>query len=155
MNATDKKTDARKLIVPRFKEAAYERQIYQASVEAGVSFEETLKPEFWSHVAARLRHNDRIEVLAEDGEYFGELIVQDVGRLYAKVGVLRFVELGSPAVDPALTAAMAPQFVVEYKGPTLKHCVIRKADNEIIQEGISKKGDAELWLSEHQKTISR
>jgi len=155
MNAVEKKTEARKLIIPRFKDAAYERNVWQASIENGVAFDEVVKPEFWAHVAARLKPNDHIEVVAENGEYFGELLVIESGRLWAKVAVLRFVELSAAEVPAALLASAASGYKVEYKGPTLKHVVIRLSDNEIVHEGIARKADAELWVNEHLKTLAR
>jgi hypothetical protein len=151
----EKKTEARKLIVPRFKDAAYERNIWQASIENGVTFDEVVKPEFWAHVAAKLKANDHIEVVAENGEYFGELLVIDSGRLWAKVAVLRFVELAAQEVPAALLTSAASGYRVEYKGPTLKHVVIRLSDNQIVQEGIPRKNEAELWVAEHVKALAR
>lgn len=147
------KVESRKLIVPRFKNAEFERVIYQACPEAGVTFEEVCEPAFWSHVAEKLKPSDRIEVLAEDGSYFAELLVVDAGRLYAKVAVLRFVELSSP--DVAGIEKTLAEFKVEFKGPTLKHVVIRLSDNQIVQDGIARKIDAEEWIREHVKALAR
>jgi hypothetical protein len=148
------KTESRKLIVPRFKNAEYERVIYQACPENGVSFEDVLQPEFWSHVADKLKPTDRIEVLAEDGSYFAELLVIDAGRLYAKVAVLRFVELASSEVPADLAGDLA-EFKVEFKGPVLKHVVVRQSDKQYVQEGIARKADAEAWIREHVKALAR
>lgn len=148
------KTESRKLIVPRFKNAEFERVIYQACPENGVTFEDVCQPEFWSHVAEKLKPMDRIEVLAEDGSYFAELLVVDAGRLFAKVAVLRFVELASLDVPEDLASTLA-EFKVEFKGPTLKHCVIRQSDKQVVQEGIQRKADAEAWIREHLKAIAR
>lgn len=156
MNAAiDKKTDVRKLIIPRFKDAAYERSIWQASIEAGVSFEEVQNPTFWAHVASKLKQNDRIEVVAEDGAYFAELLVLDCDRLWAKTAVLRFVELSAPDVAAELLSPLAAGYKVEYKGPTLKHVVIRLSDNQIVQQEIARKGDAQAWVAEHVKALAR
>lgn len=145
------KKPARKLNEPRFKNAEYERTIWQASIEAGVPFEEVQKPEFWGHVAEKLKPLARIEVIAEDLSYFAELIVIDCDRLWAKTAVLRFVELDGQAAPPTLPA----DYRVEYKGPTKKHVVIRESDNTIVQEGIATKAEANAWVGEHVKTLAR
>jgi hypothetical protein len=147
--------EARKLIVPRFKNAEYERTIYQACVEAGVAFEEVQNPAFWGHVGEKLRPNDRIEVIAEDGAYFAELLVISCDRLWAKTAVLRFVELSAPDVSAELLSPLAAGYKVDYKGPHKKHVVIRLSDNEIVKDGIATKAEANGWVSEHVKTLAR
>jgi hypothetical protein len=156
MNApVDKKTEPRKLILPRFKDAAYERNIWQAVIEAGVSFEDVQNPTFWAHVSGKIKQNDRIEVIAEDGAYFAELLVLDCDRLWAKTAVLRFVELSAPDIAAELLTPLSCGYKVEYKGPTLKHVVIRLSDNVIVREGIARKGDAQAWITEHVKALAR
>lgn len=152
MEVIEKKATQRKLTAPRFKNAEYERTIWQASIEAGVPFEDVQKPEFWGHVAENLKPLARIEVIAEDLSYFAELIVIDCDRLWAKTQVLRFVDLRSDVAEDLLPA-MSSGFKVEYKGPTKKHVVIRLADNEIVQEGIATKAEANAWVAEHLKAL--
>lgn len=148
------KAESRKLIVPRFKNAEFERVVYQACPEVSTTFEDVCEPAFWSHVAEKLKPGDRIEVLTEDNSYFAELLVVDAGRLFAKVAVLRYVELSSPDVPEGLTG-VAPEFKVQYKGPALKHVVIRLSDNQIVQDGIALKADAHAWVKEHVQALAR
>lgn len=154
-NAPERKTEPRKLIIPRFKQAEYERTPWRASIEAGIGIDDVLRPEFWSHVAAKMKPYDIVEVVAEDGAYYAELLVLSCDRLWAKVQVKTFMELNGPQVDPLLTSPLASGYKVEYKGPTLKHCVIRLSDNEIVQKEIARKADAEVWVAEHVKALAR
>lgn len=134
-----------------FKNAEYERTVWQAVIEPGISFDEVMKPQFWAHIAAKLVPNARIEVLSETGEYFAELLVMSCDRTWAKVALLRFVELSAPAGNVEIEAA---GYKIEWKGPTRKHVVIRLADNEIIKDELPRKADAELWVREHAKAMA-
>lgn len=151
MEVTDKKiAGARK--PTRLREAEMERHVWTHTSAPGVSFEDMQKPDYWSHVAAQLRPCARIEVICEDMSWFGELLVIDADRLWAKVAPLRFVELASKEV-PAEIAASG--YEVAYKGQEKKHVVIRQSDKAIVQEGIAKKADAEAWIKEHVKALAR
>jgi hypothetical protein len=136
----------------RLKDAGYDRNIWQVSVAKDISFEAVQQPDFWAHVARQLKPCDRIEVLAEDMSWFAELLVMDADRLWAKTAVLRFVELAGKEVPAAVASS---GFRVEYKGPNKKHVVIRESDNQIVQEGIALKADAERWISEHLTALAR
>jgi len=151
MEVTEKKiVGARK--PTRLRDAEMERHVWQITVPKDISFEDTQKPDYWSHVGAQLRPCARIEVLCEDMSWFGELIVVDADRLWAKVAPLRFVELASKEV-PAEIASSG--YEVAYKGPEKKHVVIRQSDKAIVQEGIAKKADAEAWIRNHLATLAR
>lgn len=149
----EKKSTARKLTAPRFKNAEFERAIWQASIEAGVSLAEVQKPEFWGHVAENLKPLARIEVIAEDLSWFAELLVIDCDRLWAKTRLIRFVDLREDDAADVLPAS-ASGFRVEYKGPTKKHIVLRLSDNVIVHEGIATKAEAQSWITEHLKALA-
>lgn len=136
----------------RLREAEAERHVWMHTPASGITFEDVQKPDYWSHVAAQLRPCARIEVISEDMSWFGELLVLDSDRLWAKVAPLRFVELASREVPPEIAAS---GYEVAYKGPEKKHVVIRKSDKAIVQEGIARKADAEAWVTEHLKTLAR
>ena len=85
--------------------AEHRRNIFDVVPEHGTPFEELLKDSYWAHVSAKLKPGDHIEVRAEDGSYYAELIVQDAGRLYAKVAKLVHVVLDAVEVrEGSLTA---------------------------------------------------
>ena len=68
------------LSVLGLKPAETVRNVYQINIPAGTTPEELLEPTFWSHVAAKLRAGDRIEVVTGDAAWFAELRVMEVGR---------------------------------------------------------------------------
>lgn len=139
----------------KLKNSEYERTVYCIGVEPGASLEDVQKPEFWAHVAAQLKPNDRIEVVPHDFAWFAELIVMTCDRTWAKTALLRFVELTGHEVSHELRVPLSAGYKVEYKGPTKKHCVIRESDKTIVQEGIALKAEAERWVAEHVQAMAR
>jgi hypothetical protein len=89
-------------------------------------------------MASRLQPFDRIEVRLETGEWIMELVVIDNGRNWARVHPLHVYDLQQARFVPAAQDSLE----VAFKGPHLKHCVIRSADGEILAKGISTKEDA-------------
>lgn len=143
----------RKLTPGRLKNAEYQRIIYAVTPEMGTTFEEIKQPEFWAHVASQFKPHDRIEVTSEDGEWFAELIVVATSKLWAKVTVLRFIELNAVAAD-RVTIDKPDEFSdfeFVWKGNTLKMCVVRKSDNEVIHDGEPNKEAAMAWTRDHIK----
>lgn len=128
------------------KSAEYVRNIFFATPEAGTTYADMLTPEYWSHVAAQLQPNSRIEVVSEDLTWFAELMVTSVGRNWATVTPLRFVELAEAAAKPAPSA----KHVVKWRGANHKHSVVRAADKVVVKEGFATAKDAEEWLAQHE-----
>lgn len=125
--------------------AEHRRNIFVVTPEHDTPFEEILKDGYWAHVSAKMKPGDRIEVMAEDGSYFAELIVQDAGRLYAKVATLRHVKLDAVEVTEGGMAAGGLE--VKWQGPQLKWCVLRGKDR--LKEGLDK-GSAVQWMNSHK-----
>lgn len=126
--------------------AEHRRNVFTVVPEHGTSHEELLKDGYWAHVSAKLKPGDRIEALAEDGAYFAEFIVQDAGRLYAKVALLRHVPLD--AVEVKEGGLVAAGYDVKWKGPQRRWCVLRGQD--ILKDGMDK-GSAVSWAQNHAK----
>lgn len=141
---------ARHLIQPRFKNAEYERAIHVATLESGVTWEDAQAPEFWAHVAAKVRRYDHIEVRTDDSSFWGELLVMDSGKGYVKTSVLRFVELASAPVKSDGAAG----YKIMWKGPHHKFTVIRESDSLPIHSGEPEKSGAEKWLEAHLKAMA-
>jgi len=88
-----------------------------------------------------------IIVHAEDGSYYGRLLVRDAGRLYAKVAKLEYIELDAVEVQEG---SMPPGYSVKFRGPIQKWCVLRGTD--VLKDGLSK-DMANQWLREHLRTV--
>ncbi len=139
----------RKIHPSRFKVADGARNVWVIVPEEGTRFEDILDPSYWAHISGKLRPTDRIEVYAEDGAYFAELIVRTSGRLTAQVALLRKVDL-----DPADQASPAVGHEVRWRGPHHKHAVVRMKDNQPIQTGFETKESALQWLSLNARTLA-
>jgi hypothetical protein len=79
-----------KLIQPQLREAEFKRTIWTATPQAGTTQDEITKPEFWVHVAGKLKIGDRIEVSPESGEWLADVIVRATGDGGPVVHVLHF-----------------------------------------------------------------
>lgn len=116
--------------------------IWSAAVPAGVTYDDVLKPEYWAHVAGRLKPLAMIRVFPEDGTWEAELRVRNVGNQWAKVSPIRHVEW------PVDILAQSAGFDVVWRGPHQKWCIVRKVDNEIVDKEIVTKEAAYARLPE-------
>jgi hypothetical protein len=141
----------RKLHPLRFKAAEQARTTYSIVPEDGTPYADLFKPVYWSHIASRLRPGDRIEVTAEDMSYVAELMVLAAERQAASVVELRKNEIAPQAtLLPSVEAA----YRIEFKGPHLKWCVIRIADQHRIREQCDSRALAYEWLASHSKALA-
>lgn len=134
----------------RMKEGQYERTHWVATAHANTQPEDLLKPEYFSHVAAKLRPWDKIEARADDGTWYAEFLVLESGRNWARVVMLTKHNLTSADVAQSQAQAMSKLEIV-YRGPHSKWSVIRKADNEVLHEGEETQGGAVNWANERLK----
>lgn len=136
-----------KLTAGRCKQAEFNRTLWSAYAEQGTPFEDVTKPSFWAHVAAKLKPLDRIEVYEETGKYWAELMVLSVGKMEARITVLRKHDLQASEPVPLDLG----EHEVNWGGPHNKHRVVRKSDKEVIKSGFGTKEEAQLWLADHLK----
>ncbi len=137
----------------RCKQAEYIRLVYGVTPEAGTPFEALLSEHYWAHVSMHFRPGSRIEVFPPEGHYYAELIVRDCGRLYAKVALLRKVELD--AIDVGSNDIDLSAYDLKYCGPNAQWCVHRKADKALLKSEFGSKYAAQTWLAQHARTIGR
>ena len=114
------------------------RQVVCVTVEVGTKPEWLLDPQFWAHVANKVRPYDRIEARCDDGEFFAEYLVLQRGPQWLKVVPLSMHKLGADMANEDEPT----KHKVMWLGPKLKFCVIRKSDSARVQEGIEAKADA-------------
>ena len=150
-NATPIERKVEALTHTNLKEAEFVRPIYCATIPIGTLPEDLLKPEYWAHVATHLRPWARIEARAEDGTWFAEYIVLSVDRTWARVRMLGKYNLTSQ--DVALSQAekiTQSGFEVKWRGPNCKWSVVRKADAEVMKEGMDRE-EADIALKQIEK----
>jgi hypothetical protein len=132
-------------------EAVYVGTSWVFEAQIGTTREDMERPDFWSLVSARMRPFDEITVRAQDGTFFSKMIVLACDRAWAKVKVLHWHDLTTP--DVSQTEAKLDDFMIEYKGER-KHCVIRKSDGAILQDGFHTKTLAGNWLTSNMAVLT-
>ena len=146
---TAKPKIAPKLTPDRIQGADFLRVIYAITPAIGTEIEHFLKPEYWAHVAAKFRPHTRIEAISEDNTWFAELIVLSCGPNWAKVKMLRFVELVDVSTDQAAPRADSAYEVV-WAGVKAKFRVVHKVDKTVPKEGFQTKVEAHKWLQDYE-----
>lgn len=137
------------LSAPRFKEAIYELREWVVNAPEKVTIEDVQRPEFWSHVAPKMRPYDEIRVRAEDGTWYARLLVTGTDRTWARVAVLEYKKLTTYDVSQTQSA----RFELRLRGPQHKWCVIRLLDNQVIKSECQTRDEAAMWLREYEKTL--
>lgn len=134
----------------RLKLAEHERRAYVVTPEHGQPFSALLKPDYWTHIAAKLRPYDLIEARAEDGTWFAYLLVMDAGPLHATVFPLNKWDL--IPVEPAAGSEVG--FVPKWRGPHSKWAVMRLSDNKVMAENLGTRYAADDWIMNYRKALS-
>lgn len=150
---TEKAKERPPLHPSRMQLAEHRRQIWHIVPEHGTALTDLLNPAYWSHISRQMKPTDRIEVSAEDGSYFAELIVIDAGLQFAKVAVLREVKLETTE-SPEASAAIMKGHKVEWSGPHTKFRVLRESDRKVLKDGFGNRSDANAWLAGHAKAMA-
>lgn len=124
------------------------RNFWVANAEEGTLIQDIMEPSYWAHKAAELRPYDHIEVRLETGEWVAEVLVVSQGLNWAKVHLLQKHDLMSATEAPP----ESQKHMVKWRGPQHKWCVLRIADNAVLQSGLEKEL-AEDWLRKHERTV--
>jgi len=135
-----------KLDPARFALGEQVNQYWTVTVESGTTLEDVMRPEFLANVAARLRPYDRISVRVDTGEWYAEFLVVACGRVWAKLVATMELDFTDRNIEVSELNG-SEDFFVKYRGPHLKFCVIRKADNEPIKERLDSMAEANSWLA--------
>jgi hypothetical protein len=103
----------------RIDRADFARSEYFLAAPPGTTVDDVIDPDFWVHVARRLKVNDRIEIVALDGSFDMEVRITSIDPrgLWAHVRPLRVAE-GRFAVPEASGAYPDKDgYTVEWGGP--------------------------------------
>lgn len=139
----------RALLAPAFKPSEYTHTNYDATVEAGVTLDDCLAPEFWMHVADKLRPSDKIFVYAADQSFYAELLALSVNRVEARVALIHHVDLSKATNGEELGAELA-KYDVSWAGPANKFRIVHKASKDVVKDGFDNEAAARTWLiSDH------
>jgi hypothetical protein len=147
VQATPAPTPRPPKLAPRnFLLASFSTQRWSVAFPADVKYERVFDPEFWAHVAQRIKPNDIIEVHAEDGAFFAELYVRSAHRTGVVVQELRLVPLDGE------TAPEAVKLTALWKGPVRKWTVMR--GKEIVQDGFQTEDEAQTAIVTRAKDFA-
>ena len=128
--------------------ATHERREWRYYPELGHTKEQVLAPDYWAHVSRTHRVGDKLEVFAEDGSFYGELLVVACDKNYTKVHVLAWHDLNEKALKAD------SQFKIEWKGPVKKFCVVRLSDAQPVHEGLQTRDEAQAWLDQNRPSLT-
>jgi hypothetical protein len=134
----------RQIDAGRMQAAEFQRHDWVVTAEFGTTIEQVRDEGFFSHVAAKLSAYDHIEVRVDDGTWIAELLVLECGRNWARTYLLSYHSLTT--ADIARTMSV-PKLKIEWKGPHLKFCVIRKSDAMILQDKLPTEEQARSWVA--------
>ena len=126
-------------------QSEYARTIYRITPGPSIKKEDLIDPDYWAHVALGLRPGDHVEAVPEDRHYYAELFVLASAKNWAKVKLMRYVELIEDNDD-----SVEEGFDVKWAGRA-KWRVLRGQD--VLSEGHDTKPQAMGWLAEHKKDI--
>lgn len=125
-------------------------QNWTITVPENTVLDDVLRSDYLVNVAAKLRPYDHIRVRVDTGEWYAELLVLSCGRAWVKTVVLFHLDL--TAKDDEQTE-QSEDYVVQYRGPHLKFCILRKSDRSPIKENLETKDAANAWLASFLRTI--
>jgi hypothetical protein len=124
-----------------------------ATLPAGATLADVLKPEFWAHVAHKLVVGQRILIDAEDNSFSAQLKVHKCTRLEAVVSVEWEKSLATATLPEAADPADAYR-VHFIPGGTAKWRVSRNSDNATMSEGHATKDIALRELKGHLQAMA-
>ena len=121
---------------------------HTAVVEAKVTRKDLLEPQYWAHVANKLRPKDKIEVFSEDDSFYATYVVVAAEKTWARLHELSYHNLGQSQLSPEQQAHIRQDYEIKSRGPK-KWSVLRKSDRAVLQENMHSEADAEKWLTIH------
>lgn len=137
-------SDPKQLAPPRLKLAEFVRSPYRVEPEAGLPFEAVLDPDYFGHVADRLRPGDKLEIMPECMSWYAEALVVDATRLSARIQPT----LGPIKLDAGEQVLASDVFEARWISPTARFGVARKSDGALMAKHLASKADAEQWIAQ-------
>lgn len=128
------------------------RSVWSVTVPNETTKEDLLRPDFWAHVASKLRPRARVEVETEDGGYIANLVVLDSGAQYVRMALLQEFKLD--VVSPNTEQFSLPGHSVGWSGRHTKWRVTRDSDKKVLRDGFNNKSDAYAWLAGHARALA-
>ncbi len=122
----------------RLQRAEHYFTLYGVALQGSDTLEDALKPEYWAHVASKLRRGDMIRLMPEDDSFYAEALVLATGIGFAKVELIHHLQLDESEI---IEDEDGPVYV-KWGGPHAKWRIIRRSDGHVLKEGIPDKAAA-------------
>lgn len=119
------------------READHYRNVWQITLDQSETLQSCLQPDFWQHIARRLRPLSEIIVYSHDYGWRATLLVRSATPLSARVVLLSFTDLDAAEAEGRKLAPDAT-LTTTWKGPALKYCIVRKGDKAVVEQGFTK-----------------
>lgn len=139
-----------KVFDKHLKLAESERKDWVCNVPFGITLEDALAPEFWSHVAYRLSPYDHVELRAEDGTWIAKALVTGCDRTWARVHLMHEYRLTTG--DVSMSQAIE-RYALKWCGPGGKWGFKRLSDGEVIKSGFQTKDEATVEMRDYERTV--
>lgn len=132
--------------IGQLKQAEHANYRWVVEPKPETSFEDLLQEKTWANVANnRVRPMDLIHVHPEDGTYWAELLVLDVGAGGFRVKALRNV----PLSETVKSDRVPPGYELRHRGKRYRFSVVRKSDGVLMKDGFATPDEALRWLEGH------
>ena len=119
---------------------------WQINVAYGADPDAVLRPSFYKHHYMKLKPNDEILLLADDGSWERKVRVQFVSNTGAQVS-----PIGPVVRHTNQEVLVGDDYYVKYVSPTLRHCIVRKSDGQRVKERFVDEAAALVALAEMKK----
>lgn len=126
------------------------RNVWCCTCENAVRPGDLANPSFYANVASKLRIGDHLEIMPQDGSWWVHLIVRNVERGTAKVGLIQAIDFE----DAAIKTEDLGDVEIKWRGPKLRFGVVRKSDDHVLQENLPTKQAAMTWAMEHERNFA-
>jgi hypothetical protein len=150
-------SEAKKKVVDikpsQFSLTEFQRQSITIIAKPDQSIDDVMEPGAWATVSPKVRPWDRVDVIAEDGSYIAELFVVQVSKLWVRTALVNFTDLSKE--DRSADNGKNDIHEVKWRGPSAKHCVVRKSDGSVISEKHESKEDAHKSMLDYEKALAR
>ena len=116
---------------------------FSATIPAGITEDEFMRPAYWDVVSVQFEPYSIVHVVAEDGAFYGQYLVTTASRTGAQLVKLMNIDLSG-------AHELAPddeEYEYRYRGPMHKHCVIRKADGQVVLAEQHSKAACLQWIA--------
>lgn len=136
----------RVLAQDRHVEVSYARNNWNVNLSLQNDITDVERPDFWKHVAHKMKSGDLITLTVDDHSFVGEAYVRSVNP-EVKIQILRLHKLGA-IVETGDT------FEIFWNIGSKSHDVRRRATKQTIKGGFGTREAAAEWLEAHIKQMA-